>query len=69
MSKLFDQIAWAVYDCISGASVMMDKESYALGSGEGVDLDFGDDECVVRLGCDEFFEDNDVIRTTHERLG
>jgi hypothetical protein len=44
MSKLFDQIAWAVYDCISGASVRMDKESYALGSGEGVDLDFGDDE-------------------------
>lgn len=44
MSKLFDQITWAVYDCISGASVMANKTPFAIGSGPGMDLDFGDAE-------------------------
>jgi hypothetical protein len=41
---LFDQITWAVYDCISGASVMANKTPFAIGSGPGMDLDFGDDD-------------------------
>lgn len=53
MSKLFDQIAWAVYDCVSGANVRVEKEAFTLGSGPGADLDFGDAEegvdCELKL--------------------
>ncbi len=53
MSTSTEKIAWAVYDCVSGAHVMADKNPFNIGSGAGADLDFGDGEegidCELKL--------------------